>query len=73
LQGFEIAGPDRKFYWADARIERDAVVVSSRDVAVPLAVRYAWADSPRSNLFNRDGLPASPFRTDDWPGFKGGR
>lgn len=67
LQGFAIAGGDRKFHWAAARIEGDAVVVSSREVAVPVAVRYAWADSPQCNLFNNDGLPASPFRTDDWP------
>ena len=66
LQGFAIAGADRKFHWADARIEGDAVVVSSRDVPDPVAVRYAWADSPQCNLFNLDGLPASPFRTDDW-------
>ena len=72
LQGFEVAGPDRKFYWAEARIEGDTVIVSSREVANPLAVRYAWADSPRCNLFNKDGLPASPFRTDDWPGITGG-
>ena len=68
LQGFAIAGADRKFRWADARIEGDTVIVSSADVANPKAVRYAWGDSPRSNLFNKDGLPASPFRTDDWPG-----
>jgi sialate O-acetylesterase len=43
------------------------VIVSSPEVASPVAVRYAWGDSPRCNLFNKDGLPASPFRTDDWP------
>jgi len=68
LQGFAIAGPDRKFRTAEARIDGDTVVVSSPDVANPLAVRYAWGDSPRCNLFNKDALPASPFRTDDWPG-----
>jgi len=67
LQGLAIAGADRKFHWADARIDGDAVVVSSRDVPQPVAVRYAWGDSPRCNLFNQAGLPASPFRTDDWP------
>jgi len=72
LEGFSIAGVDRKFHWADARIEGDTVVISSRDVANPVAVRYAWADSPVCNLFNKDGLPASPFRTDDWPGITGG-
>jgi len=68
LHGFAIAGADRKFRWADARIDGETVVVSSRDVPKPVAVRYAWGDSPRCNLFNKDGLPASPFRTDDWPG-----
>jgi sialate O-acetylesterase len=83
LQGFAIAGADRKFRWANARIEGDSVVVSNPEISAPVAVRYAWADSPPCNLFNRvavgkdgpnkdgpgkDGLPASPFRTDDWPG-----
>jgi sialate O-acetylesterase len=68
LQGFAIAGADHKFRWADARIEGDVVVVTSREVADPVAVRYAWGNSPQCNLFNKDGLPASPFRTDDWPG-----
>jgi sialate O-acetylesterase len=72
LQGFVIAGSDRKFHWAQARIEGNAVVVSSRDVPNPVAVRYAWGDSPLCNLFNKDGLPASPFRTDDWPGITAG-
>jgi len=71
LRGFAIAGTDRKFHWAAARIEGNTVVVSSRDVPSPVAVRYAWADSPMCNLFNKDGLPASPFRTDDWPGITG--
>jgi sialate O-acetylesterase len=68
LVGFAIAGADRKFHWAEATIDGISVVVSSPDVPVPVAVRYAWGDSPRCNLFNEDGLPASPFRTDDWPG-----
>lgn len=68
LQGFAVAGADGKFHWADARIDGKTVVVSSKDVPVPVAVRYAWGDSPQCNLFNQDGLPASPFRTDDWPG-----
>ena len=67
LQGFAIAGADHKFHWAEARIEGGAVIVSSREVPDPVAVRYAWANSPQCNLFNKDGLPASPFRTDDWP------
>jgi len=68
LKGFAIAGNDQKFYWANARIAGDQVVVSSEDVPDPVAVRYAWADNPVCNLFNEAGLPASPFRTDDWPG-----
>jgi sialate O-acetylesterase len=67
LKGFSIAGPDRKFYWADAIIKGDRVVVSSPEVPFPIAVRYAWADNPVCNLTNEADLPASPFRTDDWP------
>jgi len=68
VKGFAIAGEDKNFVWADAQIEGDAVVVSSPDVPNPVAVRYGWADNPGVNLYNRAGLPASPFRTDDWPG-----
>jgi len=68
LKGFAIAGADRKFVWADAKIDSDSVVVSSSEVSEPVAVRYAWADNPVCNLYNKEGLPASPFRTDDWPG-----
>jgi len=68
LQGFSIAGDDKKFHRAVARIDGDAVVVSSAEVESPVAVRYDWADSPKGNLYNKEGLPASPFRTDDWPG-----
>jgi sialate O-acetylesterase len=71
LRGFAVAGADRQFHWAKARIEGNAVAVSSPDVPAPVAVRYAWADSPVCNLFSKDGLPASPFRTDDWPGITG--
>jgi sialate O-acetylesterase len=67
LQGFAIAGEDRKFVWADARIDGDTVVVSSPAVTTPVAVRYAWANNPAANLYNGAGLPTSPFRTDDWP------
>jgi sialate O-acetylesterase len=67
LQQFCIAGDDHKFVWADARIQGDEVVVSSPLVEHPAAVRYAWADNPQGcNLYNNAGLPASPFRTDDW-------
>jgi sialate O-acetylesterase len=68
VKGFSIAGDDRRFVWADARIEGDTVVVSSSRVPKPVAVRYGWADNPISSLYNQAGLPASPFRTDDWPG-----
>jgi len=68
LKGFAIAGADRKFVWADAEIDGDKVVVSSSEVSSPVAVRYAWADNPVCNLYNAEGLPASPFRTDSWPG-----
>ncbi len=68
LEGFAIAGADHKFFLADAKIEGDTVVVSSPQVAEPVAVRYAWANNPVCNLYNKEGLPATPFRTDDWPG-----
>ena len=68
LKGFAIAGEDKKFVWADAKIDGDKVVVSSPDVADPVAVRYAWADNPVCNLYNKEDLPACPFRTDEWPG-----
>jgi sialate O-acetylesterase len=69
LKGFSIAGNDRKFYWAKAYIENNKVIVYSDMVKDPLAVRYGWADNPDdANLYNNEGLPASPFRTDDWPG-----
>ncbi|HUG80732.1 MAG TPA: sialate O-acetylesterase [Bryobacterales bacterium] len=66
LKDFVIAGPDRQFHAAQARIEGDTIVVSSAKVKTPLAVRYAWHADPKGNLFNRSELPASPFRTDDW-------
>ncbi len=68
LKGFSIAGEDREFVWADAKIEGGTVVVQSDQVNEPVAVRYAWANNPVCNLYNEAGLPASPFRTDDWPG-----
>ncbi|HPC95433.1 MAG TPA: sialate O-acetylesterase [Sedimentisphaerales bacterium] len=68
LKGFAIAGEDRRFVWADARIEGETVVVHSDKVPEPVAVRYAWANNPICNLYNKAGLPASPFRTDGWPG-----
>jgi len=68
LGEFSIAGADHKWSWADARIEDDAVIVSSPTVPQPVAVRYAWQSNPLATLFNGAGLPAGPFRTDDWPG-----
>ena len=68
LPAFAIAGVDKKFVWADARIEGDTVVVYSPSVTEPVAVRYAWETNPDATLFNAEGLPASPFRTDEWPG-----
>jgi sialate O-acetylesterase len=73
LKGFAIAGEDRQFVWAEAKIEGDTVVVWSDKVAEPVAVRYAWAKHPICNLANADGLPAVPFRTDDWAKTTGGR
>jgi len=66
LRGFAICGEDRKFVWANAEIDNGKVVVSSPQVLKPVAVRYGWADYPVVNLFNSAGLPASPFRTDDF-------
>ena len=68
LAEFEIAGEDRKWYWADARIEGRTVVVSSPSVSNPREVRYAWQANPAATLFNGAGLPAVPFRTDTWTG-----
>jgi sialate O-acetylesterase len=69
VRGFAIAGDDRKFVWAHAAIVgRDKVEVWSDEVPEPAAVRYAWANNPVCNLRNRAGLPATPFRSDDWPG-----
>ena len=65
-KGFAIAGADKKFVWADAKVVGDTVVVSSPQVKTPVAVRYAWANNPDCNLVNKAGLPASPFRTDKW-------
>jgi sialate O-acetylesterase len=73
LKWFTIAGENHRFVWADAKIDGDTVVVHSDAVQYPVAVRYAWWDDPLGcNLYNRDGLPASPFRTDDWLGVTAG-
>jgi len=66
VKGFAIAGADKKFVWANAKIDGDKVIVSHPEVKEPKAVRYAWAANPVWSLENGAGLPASPFRTDDW-------
>ena len=73
LKGFEIAGADKIFYWAEAKIDGNKIIVSSDNVSVPIAVRYNWADNPDGNLTNVSGLPASSFRTDAWPGITHGK
>jgi sialate O-acetylesterase len=67
LVGFAIAGDDRHFVWGEAAIDGDSVVVRSDEVPAPVSVRYAWDDDPLTSLYNGEGLPASPFRTDNWP------
>jgi len=66
LKDFQIAGADKKFVPAEATIDGDSLIVSADGVADPKAVRYSWSDNPDGNLYNKAGLPASPFRTDDW-------
>jgi sialate O-acetylesterase len=69
LKGFEIAGADQKFQYAKAWVEGNDVIVSAEAVSSPVAVRYGWADNPEDiNLYNKEGFPASPFRTDTWKG-----
>ena len=73
LKGFAIAGKDKKFIWANAQINGNTVLVSNAKIKNPIAVRYAWANNPICNLYNKAGLPASPFRTDSWEGITEGR
>jgi sialate O-acetylesterase len=72
INGFAVAGDDKKWYWAKAEIapggSATKLLVSSPEVKKPVAVRYAWADNPVCNLRGTNGLPACPFRSDDWPG-----
>jgi sialate O-acetylesterase len=68
LAEFSVAGADRKWHWADAKIDGDTIVVASAEVPEPVAVRYAWQANPQATLFNGAALPAAPFRSDDWPG-----
>jgi len=75
IKGFTIAGKDKKFHWAKAvKTDDNTIVVYSDDVPNPVAVRYGWADNPNDlNLYNKEGLPANPFRTDDWEGITYGK
>jgi sialate O-acetylesterase len=67
LERFAISGADKQWHWADATIDGDIIIVRSADVANPVAVRYAYSMNPAgANLYNKEGIPASPFRTDDW-------
>ncbi len=67
LEHFSIAGEDKKWVWADATIKGDTVIVSSKEIKKPVAVRYGFTMNPaNANLYNKDGIPALPFRTDDW-------
>ena len=73
-QGFAIAGADKKFVWADAKIiSENQMELSSEAISNPIAVRYAWANNPVCNMYNRDGLPMTPFRTDTWQGVTFGK
>lgn len=66
IEGFAVAGADRRFEWAKAYLDGNKIVVFADNIAHPVAVRYSWSDNPDVNLFNENGLPAVPFRTDDW-------
>ena len=69
INGFALAGEDKKFYWAKAELAGDKIILVCPDVQQPAAVRYGWADNPDDlNLYNLEGLPAVPFRTDSWAG-----
>ena len=68
IPGFAIAGEDKKFKWASVKIEGSDIVLWNDAIPNPVAVRYAWADNPKATIYNAAGLPAVPFRTDDWPG-----
>lgn len=73
LIGFTIAGEDKVWHNADAKIEGETVVVTCGEVSKPVAVRFGWANFPIVNFWNKDGLPATPFRTDNWPGVTAGK
>ena len=68
VRGFAVAGADNKFHWAKAYIKNNTVIVYCKEVAHPVAVRYAWSDNPgETDLYNSRNLPAVPFRTDSLP------
>jgi sialate O-acetylesterase len=72
--GFAVAGEDKKFHWAEVKVEgKDTLIITSSKVSNPVAVRYAWADNPDVSLYNSADLPASPFRTDNWDGITKGK
>ncbi|RTQ49690.1 hypothetical protein EJV47_12820 [Hymenobacter gummosus] len=73
LKGFALAGADQKFVWAQGELQGNVIVLHSPQVPRPVAVRYAWGNMPFLNLYNREGLPAPPFRTDQWPGLTAGK
>jgi sialate O-acetylesterase len=68
IEGFTIAGADKKFKWAQAYLDGKKVIIYSDNVSNPVAIRYSWENNPDVNLFNKEGLPAAPFRTDNWKG-----
>jgi len=73
-QGFAIAGADKKFVWAEAKIiSSNQMEISHESISNPISVRYAWANNPVCNMYNRDGLPMTPFRTDSWEGVTFGK
>ncbi|MGI4822563.1 MAG: sialate O-acetylesterase [Janthinobacterium lividum] len=73
LKGFAVAGADKQFHWAKAQVQGKTVTLTCDAVPTPVAVRYDWANNPDGNLYNKEGLPAVPFRTDQWPGMTVGK
>jgi sialate O-acetylesterase len=74
VKGFAVAGPDKEFHWVPGYRDGNQIVLETGDIRQPVAVRYGWADNPDDvNLYNKEGLPANPFRTDDWPGITYGK
>ena len=74
VKGFAVAGADKKFHWVSGKQDGDQIVLETGDIKNPVAVRYGWADNPDDvNVYNKEGLPANPFRTDDWKGITYGK